>query len=61
MKVVELFGGIGAIRKAYINSKIPFEIVDYVEIDKNCVKSYNALFNEIMSHKVCNYSLQIKN
>mgnify|MGYP002724556925 CR=1 FL=1 len=36
MKLVELFGGIGAIRKAYINSEIPFEIVDYVEIDKNC-------------------------
>ena len=27
MNIVELFGGIGAIRKAYINSKIPFEIV----------------------------------
>ena len=58
MKVVELFGGIGAIRKAYINSKIPFEIVDYVEIDKNCVKSYNALFNENYEPRsVCNYSL----
>ena len=61
MKVVELFGGIGAIRKAYINSKIPFEIVDYVEIDKNCVKSYNALFNENYEPRsVCNYSLPDK-
>jgi DNA (cytosine-5)-methyltransferase 1 len=61
MNVVELFGGIGAIRKAYINSKIPFEIVDYVEIDRNCVKSYNALFNEIYEpQSVCNYSLPDK-
>lgn len=58
MKVVELFGGIGAIRKAYINSKIPFEIVDYVEIDKNCVKSYNALYKENYEPRcICNYSL----
>ena len=58
MKVIELFGGIGAIRKAYINSKIPFEIVDYVEIDKNCVKSYNALYKENYEPRcICNYSL----
>lgn len=58
MKVVELFGGIGAIRKAYINSKIPFEIVDYVEIDRNCVKSYNALYKENYEPRcICNYSL----
>ncbi len=58
MKVVELFGGIGAIRKAYINSQIPFEIVDYVEIDKNCVKSYNALYKENYEPRcICNYSL----
>ena len=46
IKVVELFGGIGAIRKALINIDIPHEIIDYVEIDKNCVKSYNALYEE---------------
>lgn len=58
MKVVELFGGIGAIRKAYINSKIPFEIVDYVEIDRKCVKSYNALYKENYEPRcICNYSL----
>ncbi|MGX6979331.1 DNA cytosine methyltransferase [Vagococcus elongatus] len=58
MKVIELFGGIGAIRKAYINSQIPFEIVDYVEIDKNCVKSYNALYKENYEPRcICNYSL----
>ena len=46
VKILELFGGIGAIRKAFINLKIPYEAVDYVEIDKACVKSYNALFGE---------------
>lgn len=46
VKILELFGGIGAIRKAFINLKIPYEVVDYVEIDKACVKSYNALYGE---------------
>ncbi|OFR35822.1 restriction endonuclease subunit M [Aerococcus sp. HMSC061A03] len=46
VKILELFGGIGAIRKAFINLKIPYEVVDYVEIDKACVKSYNALYRQ---------------
>ena len=46
VKILELFGGIGAIRKAFINLNIPYEVVDYVEIDKACVKSYNALYVE---------------
>ena len=46
IKVLELFGGIGAIRKAFIGQKIPHRIIDYVEVDKNCVKSYNALYGE---------------
>ncbi len=41
---MELFGGIGAIRKALIRQNIPHRVIDYVEIDKNCVKSYNALY-----------------
>ena len=45
IKIIELFGGIGAIRKAFIRQKIPHQVIDYVEIDKNCVKSYNALYN----------------
>lgn len=58
IKLVELFGGIGAIRKAFINTNIPFEVIDYVEIDKNAVKSYNTLYNG--SYKplsICEYSL----
>ena len=46
MQVLELFGGIGAVRKALIRQKIPHCMVDYVELDKNCVKSYNALYGE---------------
>lgn len=46
LNVLELFGGIGAIRKALIRQKISHKTVDYVEIDKNCVKSYNALYDE---------------
>lgn len=46
IKVLELFGGIGAVRKAFIRRKIPHMVIDYVEVDKNCVKSYNALYGE---------------
>lgn len=46
MKILELFGGIGAIRKAFDRLNIPYEVVDYVEIDKYAVKSYNAIFDE---------------
>lgn len=46
LKLLELFGGIGAIRKAFINQGIPYKVVDYVEIDQNCVKSYNCLYDE---------------
>lgn len=45
IKILELFGGIGAVRKALIRQEIPHKVVDYVEIDKNCVKSYNTLYN----------------
>jgi len=46
LKVLELFGGIGAPRKALQNLGIDFEVVDYVEIDKYAVKSYNAMYGE---------------
>ena len=44
LRVVEYFGGIGAVRKALERLNIPFEVVDYVEIDENAVKSYNAIY-----------------
>ena len=45
LKVLELFGGIGACSKALEKLNIDFEIVDYVEIDKYAVKSFNAIHN----------------
>ena len=44
IKVLELFGGIGACTNALRKLNIPFEVVDYVEIDKYAVKSYNAIY-----------------
>lgn len=46
LKVLELFGGIGAPRKALERLGKEFEVVDYVDIDKYAVKSYNAIYNE---------------
>lgn len=43
LKIIELFGGIGAFSKALEKLNIDFKIVDYVEIDKYAVKSFNAI------------------
>ena len=43
MKILELFGGIGACTTALKRLGIPYEIADYVEIDKYAVASYNAI------------------
>lgn len=43
LKVLELFGGIGACSKALEKLNVDFEIADYVEIDKYAVKSFNAI------------------
>ena len=45
LKLLELFGGIGACSKALERLNIDYEIVDYVEIDKYAVKSYNVIHN----------------
>ena len=45
LKVLELFGGIGACSKALERIGIEYEIADYVEIDKYAVKSFNAIHN----------------
>lgn len=45
LKVLELFGGIGACSKALENIGIDYEIADYVEIDKYAVNSFNAMHN----------------
>ena len=43
LKILELFGGIGACSKALERLGIDYEIADYVEIDKYAVKSFNAI------------------
>jgi DNA (cytosine-5)-methyltransferase 1 len=45
LKILELFGGIGACSKALERLNIDHKVVDYVEIDKYAVKSYNAIHN----------------
>ena len=45
IKILELFGGIGACTKAFERLGIDFEVADYVEIDKYAVASYNAIHN----------------
>ncbi len=45
VKVVELFGGIGAPRKAL--ERLGYSVDSlYIEIDKHATRSYNALYNE---------------
>ena len=43
LRLLELFGGIGACSSALTRLGIDYEIADYVEIDKYAVKSYNAI------------------
>lgn len=45
MRVLELFGGIGACSKALERLGVEYEIADYVEIDKYAVMSFNAIHN----------------
>ena len=45
IKILELFGGIGAPRKALINLGINHKSIDYVEIKENRVRAYNALYD----------------
>ncbi|USK72622.1 DNA cytosine methyltransferase [Peribacillus asahii] len=47
IKILELFGGIGAPRKALINLGIDHKAIDYVEWKENRVKAYNALYDHL--------------
>lgn len=46
IRIFETFAGIGAVRKAFINTGIPHEVVGISEIDKFAIQSYNALYGE---------------
>lgn len=43
LRVLELFGGIGACTSALERIGVPHKVVDYVEIDKYACASYNAM------------------
>lgn len=61
IKILELFGGIGAPRKALINLGIDVKSIDYVEIDEKAVRSYNAMFKKDLAYKtqtVIGYNLK---
>lgn len=45
IKILELFGGIGAPRKALENLKVDLKSVDYVEILPYAVSAYNQIFD----------------
>ena len=51
LRVLELFSGIGAPRKALMRGGYNFVIVDAIEIDKYPVASYNAIYGEHITPK----------
>ena len=59
IKILELFGGIGAPRKALINLGVNHKSIDYVEWNEKAVRTYNAMFdNRYKPESVIGYSLQ---
>lgn len=60
LKLLELFGGIGAPRSALENLGIEVKSVDYVEILSNAVKAYNAMYdNDYKPQNVLNWNLDV--
>ena len=47
IRVIECFGGIGACTKALKRIGLDVEIVDYIELDKYAVNSFNAIDNTL--------------
>ncbi len=47
IKILELFGGIGAPRKALENLKVDIKSIDYVEILPHAVTAYNRMFDHL--------------
>jgi DNA (cytosine-5)-methyltransferase 1 len=59
IKLLELFGGIGAPRKALENIGLDVKSIDYVEIDDKPVRSYNAMFdNNKKPQNICGWDLK---
>lgn len=61
LKVLELFGGIGACSKALERLGIYYEIADYVEIDKYAVASFNAMHGtDFEPQDICEWNKDIE-
>lgn len=59
MKLLELFGGIGAPRLALQNIGVDVKSIDYVEIDEAAVRSYNAMFPSVyIPQDVCGWNMK---
>lgn len=59
IKILELFGGIGAPRQALINLGVDHKSIDYVEWNEKAVRTYNAMFdNRYKPESVVGYNLQ---
>lgn len=59
IKILELFGGIGAPRKALINMGVNHKSIDYVEWNEKAVRTYNAMFdNRYKAESVVGYNLK---
>lgn len=54
IQILELFGGIGSPRVALRNLGIDVKSIDYVEIDKNAVMSYNEIFKKELEYRTQN-------
>ena len=61
LRILELFGGIGACSKALERLGIDYEIADYIEIDKYAVKSFNAIHNtNFEPQDICEWNKDIE-
>jgi DNA (cytosine-5)-methyltransferase 1 len=61
LTVLELFGGIGACTAALKRAEIAHRVVDYVEIDKYAVASYNAINDtNFEPQDICNWNKDIE-
>ena len=61
IKILELFGGIGACSKALERLGIEYEIADYIEIDKYAVKSFNAMHDtNFEPQDICKWNKDIE-
>lgn len=60
IKLLELFGGIGAPRKALENLGFDIKSIDYVEIIPQAVRAYNKLFdNDYKPQDVLNWNMNV--